>query len=139
MGVIQIAGVAVAANAVGVAALVYLLARAEGGTGERRTVGGRGAALLVPVVASLGASLALSLVSLHVAAFGPVVGAVSMATLVAGALAALFVGLFGTLVVALVAHLRPSRRLEGVDGDGALDRMFKQYDAGDGDSRDGLL
>lgn len=59
MGVIQIAGVAVTANAIGVATLVYLLTRMEEAMGERTTgtVGERSAWLLVPVSASLGASL----------------------------------------------------------------------------------
>jgi hypothetical protein len=142
MGVIQIAGVAVTANAIGVATLVYLLTRTQEATGQRTTgaVGDRRARLLVPVVASLGTSLLLSLVSLHVATFGPVLGAVSMATLVGGALATLFVGLLGTVGVALAVRFRRSRRVGSTrESDGALDRMFKQYDAGDGDSRDGLL
>lgn len=142
MGVIQIAGVAVTANAIGVATLVYLLTRMEEAMGERTTgaVGERSAWLLVPVSASLGASLLLSLVSLHVATFGPVVGMVSMETLVGGALATLFVGLFGTVGAALAVRFRQSRRVRNArESNGALDRMFKQYDAGDSDSRDGLL
>lgn len=142
MGVIQIAGVAATVNAIGVATLVYLLTWMEEAMGERTTgaAGERPAWLLVPVIASLGASLLLPLVSLHVAMFGPVVGMVSVETLVGGALATPFVGLFGTVGAALAVRLRRSRRVRNArESNGALDRMFKQYDAGDSDSRDGLL
>lgn len=144
MGAIQIAGVAVTANAIGVVALVGLLYLFDVGGTRGRTVGRGGrfrpARLLVPVVASLGVSLLLSLVYLYVAAFGPVVGAVPMEALLAVTLATLFVGLFGPVAVLLVDRLWRHRRVEDVhEEDRGLDRMFRQYDAGDGDSSDGLL
>lgn len=144
MGSVQIAGVVVTANAIGVVALVGLLYLFDVGGTRERTAGRGGrfrpAQLLVPVVASLGVSLLLSLVYLYVAAFGPVVGAVPMEALLAGTLATLFVGLFGPVAVLLGDRLWRHQRVDSVpEDDRGLDRMFRNYDAGDGDSRDDPL